>query len=89
MKVACSIEQFMEARPHLVWYVKDIKNLSQDSIIEHTLNYGNWKDCQELIHILGIQRVAEDFRRRSALARTNYRPEIKNFFQLYFNRYAS
>lgn len=84
-----TLHQFIQSRSHLVWYVKDLKNLSEDSIIEHVLNYGNWKDCQELIHILGIQRVAEDFRRRAVLPRTNYRPEIKNFFQLYFNRYAA
>lgn len=84
-----ALHQFIQSRPYLVWYVKDLKNLSEDSIIEHTLNYGNWKDCQELIRILGIQRVAEDFRRRAVLSRTNYRPEIKNFFQLYFNRYAA
>lgn len=84
-----TLHQFIQSRPHLVWYVKDLKNLSEDSIIEHTLNYGNWEDCQALIRILGIDRTAETFRKRASLQRSNYRPEIKNFFQLYFNRYAA
>jgi len=81
--------QFIQKRPHLVWYVKDLKNLSQDSIIEHTLNYGDWADVQEMIRILGIQNVANNFRQHIDKQRSNYRPEIKNYFQLYFNHYVA
>ncbi|MDP3957368.1 MAG: hypothetical protein Q8Q10_02605 [bacterium] len=84
-----ALHRFIQSRPHLVWYVKDLGNLSQGSIIEHTLNYGDWGDFQELIHILGVERTAEAFRKKAALQRTNYRPEIKNFFQLYFDRHAA
>ncbi len=84
-----TIHQFIQSRPYLVWYVKDLKYLSEDSIVEHTLNYGNWEDFCELVHILGIERIAQDFHRRADLPRTNYRPEIKNFFQLYFDRHAT
>jgi hypothetical protein len=69
--------------------VKDLEHISEESIVEHTLNYGDWKDFQELIHILGVERVAQDFRCRSDLPRTNYRPEIKNLFQLYFDHHAA
>lgn len=84
-----ALHRFIQSRPHLVWYVKDLRNLSVDSAIEHTLNYGDWRDCQELIHILGVERTAEVFRGKAASKRTNYRPEIKNFFQLYFDRHAA
>ncbi len=83
------LHQFIQSRPHLVWYVKDLENLSEDSIVEHTLNYGDWEDCQELIHIIGVKQAAKAFRKRADMKRSNYRPEIKNFFQLYFNRYAA
>lgn len=83
------LHQFIQSRSHLVWYVKDLKHLSEDSIVEHVLNYGNWKDFQELVHILGVEQVARDFRKRSDMSRTNYRPEIKNFFRLYFDRHAA
>lgn len=83
------LEQFIETRPHLVWYVRDLQNLSEESLVEHTLNYGTWVDFQELLHILGVKRMAEIFSAQTAKNRTNYRPEIKNLFQLYFKRYAA
>ncbi|MBI2439471.1 MAG: hypothetical protein HYV45_02635 [Candidatus Moranbacteria bacterium] len=83
------LHQFIQSRSHLVWYAGNLEHLSEDSIVEHTLNYGTWKDVQELIHILGVKRVALDFHQKASLPRTNYRPEIKNFFQLYFDHHAS
>ena len=86
-----TLYEFVEKRPHLAWYEKDLTKLSEDSIVEHVLNYGNWKDVQMLIKIIGILKVAEIFRRKSKpdkFGRQNYRPEIKHYFQLYFNRHV-
>lgn len=84
-----ALQQFIKARPHLVWYVKDVTNLSEASIVEHTLNYGTWQDVQELFRVVGIHQAAQDFRERTILPRTNYRPEIKHYFELYFNRHVA
>jgi hypothetical protein len=49
------------------------------------LNYGDWDDVQEMIKILGIEKTAEIFRLKSPkskMGRTNYRPEIINYFSL-------
>ena len=83
-----TIHEFIKKRRYLVWYVKDLDNLSEESIVEHVLNYGDWDDVQEMIKILGIKKVAKIFREKSALPRSNYRPEIKHYFQLYFGKYA-
>lgn len=86
-----TIYQFIKERPYLVWYVKDLGKLDEVSIVEHVLNYGDWGDVQEMIKILGIQKTATIFRQKSTpdkFGRQNYRPEIKNYFQLYFNKYA-
>jgi len=75
----------------LVWYVKKPENLPSEAIVEAVLNYGNWDDVQKLIKILGMQRVAKIFRQKSKpskIGRQNYRPEIKHYFQLYFNKHA-
>ena len=77
----------MKARKYLVWYVKKPENLKVESIVEHTLNYGDWDDFQKLIKILGIKRIAEIFRKQTSGFRTNYRPEVSNYFRLYFNKY--
>jgi len=81
--------QFLEARPHLVWYVGDIENLSENSLVEHVLNYGTWQDVQELISILGMQHVAEIFQKQASATRSNYRPDMRHYFTLYFNRHAA
>ncbi len=87
-----TIRQFIKKRPHLVWYVKnkDLGNLAEASIVEHVLNYGDWDDVQKMIKILGLKKTAKIFREKSAsdkFGRQNYRPEIKHYFTLYFNKH--
>jgi hypothetical protein len=82
------LKEFMKARPHLIWYVKNRENLSVESIVEHTLNYGDWDDVQKLISILGINETAKIFREQTNRPRINYRSEVTNYFKLYFNKYA-
>ena len=84
-----TIHQFIKERPYLVWDVGNLDKLSEESIVEHVLNYGDWDDVQEMIEILGIKKAAEIFRKRAQQKRCNYYPEIKNYFQLYFNKYAA
>lgn len=86
------IHQFIKKRSYLIWYVKDLDKLDESSIVEHVLNYGNWDDVQGMIKILGIENVAQIFRQKSTpdkFGRQNYRPEIKHYFNLYFNKYTS
>ena len=83
-----SLYDFITKRKHLIWYVKDYRALNEESIVEHTLNYGDWDDVQEMIRILGIKRVAEIFRANAFRQRTNYRKQVKHYFDLYFNKYV-
>ena len=83
-----NLQEFIKQKPYLIWYVKDFDRLSEESIVEHVLNYGDWDDVQEIIKILGMEKIAKIFRIKSVQPRSNYRPEIKNYFQLYFNKYA-
>ncbi|PIR13627.1 hypothetical protein COV49_01590 [Candidatus Falkowbacteria bacterium CG11_big_fil_rev_8_21_14_0_20_39_10] len=86
-----TIHQFIKKRPHLVWYVKDLGKLSEESIVEHVLNYGDWDDAQKMIKILGIKKTARIFRKKSKpskMNRQNYGEKTKYFFTLYFNKHA-
>ena len=87
-----TIHEFIKERPYLVWYVskENLDKLNEESIVEHVLNYGNWDDVQEMIKILGLKKTAEIFFKKSTpdkFGRQNYRPEIKNYFQLYFQKH--
>ena len=86
-----TIQDFIKARKHLIWYVKDYDKLNAESIVEATLNYGDWDDVQTLIKILGMEKVAAIFREKSKpspMGRQNYRQEIIRYFSLYFNKYV-
>jgi len=83
-----TINNFIKKRPHLIWYTKNYDNLSEEAIVEAVLNYGNFNDFKKLIKIIGLKKIASIFRKQTKQKRSNYRPEIKNYFLLYFNKYA-
>ena len=83
-----TLQEFIKKRPYLVWYVKDLDGLNDESIVEHTLNYGNWDDVHQLFKIIGIKRVAAIFNKQISQKRINYDAKILNYFKLYFSRYA-
>lgn len=84
-----TINDFIKKRPYLIWHTKNFDNLSVDSIVEAVLNFGSWDDFEEMVKILGMKKTASIFRKRLKQKRCNYRPEIKNYFQLYFQKYAA
>ena len=83
-----TINNFIKQRPYLVWYAKNIERLSRESIVEHTLNDGDFRDVKELISILGIKKVADIFKKQLKQKRINYDSKIINYFKLYFKQYA-
>lgn len=83
-----SLGNFVRQRKHLFWSTKNYDGLSKDAVIEGILNYGDMDDVRELIALLGIREVAKIFREKTNRTRVNYRPEIVNYFQFYFQKYA-
>ncbi|MEK9161365.1 MAG: hypothetical protein AAB822_01255 [Patescibacteria group bacterium] len=82
------ISDFIKERPYLVWSTKNYDNLSEEAAVESVLNYGDFDDVKKLFAILGIRRVAQIFKKQISRKRNNYRPKIKNYFNLYFKKYA-
>lgn len=86
-----TLHDFTKKRRYLWWWVEDLKGLSQESIVEGVLNYGNWDDVQTLFKTLGLKKAAAIFRKKSKpskIGRQNYRPEVKHYFTQYFKRHA-
>ncbi len=81
---------FIKKRPYLFWSVsaKDYEHLSKEAVVEAVLNHGDFSDVKKMISILGLKKTAAIFRKKSSQKRCNYRPEIKNYFKLYFDKYA-
>lgn len=83
-----TLADFIKKRRYLVWYTEDFKNLSKEAIVEAVLNYGDFNDVKKLFSILGVKRTADIFRKQTGRRRCNYYPEVKNYFNLYFKKYA-
>jgi len=83
-----TLRAFIKERSYLNWYSKNIDQASESSIIESVLDYGTFDDFKKLIKILGIKKVSEIFFSQIRRKRNNYRPEIKNYFSLYFKKNA-
>ena len=81
-------QEFIKKRPYLVWSTKNYDGLSDASILEAVLNYGDWDDVQKLFKILGLKKAAKIFREKSRQPRCNYLPKSKNYFEFYFKKYA-
>jgi hypothetical protein len=82
--------EFISKRKGLIWYVRDLRALDETSVVEHTLNYGNWEDFKELVRIMGIDEVARIFRKQMVTGRQrgNYHIKTRHYFEKYFERYA-
>ena len=80
-----TVNAIIKNKPYLAWYVKDPKKLSEESVLEHVLNYGNWDDVQQFIKIKGKDKTTELFKKTLTNKRTNYSPEIKSYFSRYFS----
>lgn len=82
-----TINDIIKKKPYLAWYVKNPENLSEESVLEHVLNYGNWDDFQHFIQIKGIKETFRLFKTTLANKRLNYSPEIKAYFLRYLNNH--
>lgn len=80
--------EIIRQKPHLIWYSKNYDGFSEEVIVEAVLNYGDWEDVQAVIKALGIGRVAEIFETCAFRQRTNYRPEVQDYFHRYFQKHA-
>lgn len=80
-----TVNTIIKNKPYLAWYVKDPEKLSEESVLEHVLNYGNWEDVQLFIKIKGVEGTANLFNRSLKSKRINYQPAIQSYFLRYFN----
>ncbi|MFT4305048.1 MAG: hypothetical protein ACMXX8_03065 [Candidatus Woesearchaeota archaeon] len=83
-----SLKKFVKNRSHLFWYIGDLNQVSEPFILEQVLNYGNFDDVKLLFKIIGINKASIIFNKQIRKKRCNYRPEVKNYFKLYFKKYV-
>ena len=85
------VKKFIDDHQYLFWYSPAPKSetVSDELLVETILNYGTLDEVQKLIEIAGLQNVASIFKRMTGRKKLNFFPEIHNYFELYFKKYAS
>ncbi len=81
-------QDIIKNKPYLIWYTKNYDNLNDEAVVEAVLNYGDWEDVKKLFKVMGIKQVAKVFKQYAFRPRTNYLPDVRNYFNLYFKKYA-
>jgi hypothetical protein len=84
------LKQFIAKHKSLFWYTPEDKKeeIGNDLLVETILNYGTMEDIKELIKIMGINSIANVFFSAKERMKFNYYPEIYNFFNIVFTKYA-
>lgn len=93
MENSPELKALIRKNAHLFWYSKDSEkeNLPFPVVLEFFLNFANEEDVKELFNIVGKKKAASVFFEqinKSERAANNYNVLSRNFFTLYFNKYA-
>ena len=78
------LQQYVNQKPYLHWWVSNRKKLSLPSIVSAILNYGDFSDVEFLIKVLGKEKVKNIYK-ELLTKRNDFRPSTINFFNLYFH----
>ena len=82
------LQKILLKKPYMVWYIKDIKCLSDKSALEHILAYGGWEDVMEAEKTIGIKKMNVIFKEICSKKRSNLKPRTVNYFKNYLDEYA-
>ena len=90
MENSQEIKDFIKEYSSLFWYFPEDEkeNISHEVLVEFILNYGDEKSVKRLFELLGINNVADIFRKQTNRPRINYHKRTAHFFNLYFNKHV-
>ena len=93
MENSPELKALIRKNAHLFWYSKDSEkeNLPLSVVVEFFLNYADEDSVKELFKIVGLKEVKAVFLKQlgtSERAANNYTALARNYFKLYFAKYA-
>ena len=85
-----AIKDFIRKHEALFWYSPEDKTetVSDELLVETIINYGTLDSIHQLFETFGLQNTASIFRNMTGRKALNIYPELRNFFDLYFDKYA-
>jgi len=86
-----ALKDFIRENGYLFWYTPEDKGeqVTDELLVETMLNYGSLEQIQTLFDLVGIKNVAKIFKNMTGRKKLNYFPQVWNYFNLYFDKYAS
>jgi len=86
-----TLKDFIRENGYLFWYTPEDKGeiVTDELLVETMLNYGSLEQIQTLFDLVGIKNVAKIFKNMTGRKKLNYFPQVWNYFNLYFDKYAS
>ena len=87
------VKDYIRKHHSLFWYTPEDKTekVTDELLVETILNYGTLEDVRELFNVFGLKKTADIFFYTTNLSerrKNNYFPQIYNFFNQVFKRYA-
>ncbi len=94
MENSPELKALIRKNAHLFWYTKDSEkeNLPLPVVLEFFINYADKESIKALFNIVGIKNAAKVFFEqinKSERVANNFDAISRNYFSLYFNKYAS
>ena len=83
-----TMQNLIRQKPYLIWYTKGYDKLDMRSIAEAIYNYGDWEDLLLLHQTVSTPEAAKVFHELASAKRCNLHSMVKNYFTLYYDRYA-
>lgn len=84
-------QELIQKHQNLFWYFdkNKLSEISEAVVVEFILNYGNMEALKDLFIVFGKEKTADIFKKSLGNQRNNYFPQVKSFFNLYFQKYVS
>ncbi|MFH1971701.1 MAG: hypothetical protein ABIJ05_04950 [Patescibacteria group bacterium] len=82
------LRSLIQNKPYLTWDIGNKAQLSEESIVEYILNYGNWEDYLIAEKTLGVKKIQALFNSLKQKTRVNLKPKTIHYFEKYYQRYA-
>lgn len=77
------LARWLDEHRGLWWWVADVTKLSDESILEGVMNYGDWKDFLQLKQWWGLDKIRLLFGKMTTQRRVNLRPPVRALFNDY------
>ncbi|MBU1322775.1 hypothetical protein KKE48_05250 [Patescibacteria group bacterium] len=79
---------WLDKHKTLWWWVADVAKLSDESILEGVMNYGDWTDFLQLKKWWGLPKIRQLFEKMTSQRRINLRPPARTLFNDYLIAHA-